>query len=245
MSSFPDRFARSIPPSLAPPPKISGDRVNENPGCTAKARMRTNLRVAALFAACLVSGAAHALEAVPNGLPEVLDELRRGGLVIYFRHAPTEASEAADSDVADCATQRNLTPQGRALAVRIGAAMRSLQIPVGKVASSPFCRCVDTAKLAFGRFEVDTDLRFAMTTTPEETERLALELRRMLASAPRAGTNTVLISHTANLREAANLWPKPEGAAYIFRPLPGGRFVPIARVAPEAWQETARLAAAR
>jgi hypothetical protein len=58
----------------------------------------------------------------------------------------------------------------------------------------------------------------------------------MLASPPPPGTNTVLVSHTANLREATGFWPKPEGAIYIFRPGPDDTFTPVAHMAPSDWQ---------
>jgi broad specificity phosphatase PhoE len=58
----------------------------------------------------------------------------------------------------DCATQRNLSAEGRAHARRIGEAFRKMQIPVGRVLSSPWCRCVETAKLAFGGAEVSEPL---------------------------------------------------------------------------------------
>ena len=45
----------------------------------------------------------------------------------------------------------------------------------------------------------------------------------------------MIISHTANLKEAAGIWPKPEGVAIIFRPRADGGFDPIARVLPGEW----------
>lgn len=176
------------------------------------------------------------------GLDSVLPELRRGGLVIYFRHAATDPRGAKDeaADLARCETQRNLSEEGRGQAREIGQAFRGLGIPVGAVKSSPFCRCKDTAQLAFGKFSVDPDLFFAIHAGAAETARLAGSLRRMLAAKPAPGTNSVIVAHTANLREAAGIWPKPEGVAYVFRPLPGGRFEALARVGPGDWAAAAR-----
>ena len=58
----------------------------------------------------------------------------------------------------DCATQRTLTDAGRADAKRVGAAFQTRAIPVSRVLSSPWCRCLETARLAFGRAEVWTPL---------------------------------------------------------------------------------------
>ena len=176
-----------------------------------------------------------------EGLEAVLDELREGGFVIYFRHAATDHSGGGEDavDLGDCATQRNLSVEGREQAERIGSAFRDLGIPVGTVFSSPFCRCKDTAQLAFGNFTVSDDLYFAIGVDAEETARITESLRRMLAAPPATGTNTILVSHTANLREAAEIWPKPEGVAYIFRPLGNDDFEPVSRVLPLEWLEVA------
>ena len=165
------------------------------------------------------------------------EQLATGGYVIYFRHAATDTAGAKDeaADIAKCETQRNLSALGRDQAKQIGAAFRALRIKVGSVVTSPFCRCKDTAQLAFGKHTVNPDLYFAISMGAEERKRITDSLRKMLSTPPPAGTNTVLVSHTANLSEAAGIWPKPEGAAYIFRPLPGGRFEAVAKVLPEEW----------
>lgn len=176
-------------------------------------------------------------------LGSVLGELRKGGLVIYFRHAATDQTGPTDeaADLMKCETQRNLSAEGRAQATQIGKAFQGLSIPVSTVTASPFCRTKDTAKLAFGRFSVSNDLYFAIGTDAGETKRFAESLRRMLSTPPATATNAIIVSHTANLREAAGIWPKPEGVAYVFRPLPGGRFEAIAMVLPEDWGAVAKL----
>ena len=58
----------------------------------------------------------------------------------------------------------------------------------------------------------------------------------MLTVVPERGSNTVLVSHSANLFEAAGIFPKPEGVAIVFRPLPGGRFEALARILPDDWR---------
>jgi broad specificity phosphatase PhoE len=200
------------------------------------------VRVAATWLAVTVIASTTAFAAEPPepklpGLDAVLSDLRQGGLVIYFRHGTTDRSGAGDAeaDLARCETQRNLSAEGRDQAVQTGKAFRALGIPVGTVTTSPFCRCKDSASLAFGHFTVNNDLYFAIDGDATETARLAEALRRMLSTTPANKTNAVIVSHMANLREAAGIWPKPEGVAYIFRPLPGGRYEPVAKVAPQDW----------
>jgi phosphohistidine phosphatase SixA len=171
----------------------------------------------------------------------LLSKMRHGGYVVYFRHASTQTGGEGDRDVdyADCATQRNLSDAGRKEAREIGRAWRALHIPVGTVTASPFCRTKETAKLAFGRVEVDRDLAFAIDVSPAERKRLGAALARRLAAAPAPGKVDVLVAHTANLREAAGLWPKPEGAAYVFQPLHDGGFRAVARMTPADWSALA------
>jgi phosphohistidine phosphatase SixA len=169
--------------------------------------------------------------------------LRNGGYVIYFRHAATDQSQE-DSDRIDlknCATQRNLSEKGREQARSIGKVFTALGIRVSDVMSSPYCRCVDTAKLAFGEVRILRDLEFAIAKSETESRRLGAVLHRLLATTPRPGTNTVLVAHSANLKEAVGVWPRPEGVAHVFQPQDGGRAVHIARVGPEEWQAVAHL----
>lgn len=183
------------------------------------------------------------------GLPpltSIIPELRRGGFVIYFRHAATDhSSDDVDIDFSRCETQRTLSETGRRQAVDIGRAFDTLEIPVGEVIASPFCRCKNTAELAFGHYQVNPDLYFAISVGKAERERLAGALRTMLATRPEPGFNTVVVAHTANLKEAVGIWPKPEGVAYIFRPESDGGFSLAAqRVLPEDWVRLSGVAAA-
>lgn len=180
-------------------------------------------------------------------LSSVLGELRMGGFVIYFRHGATDQTGPSDeaADLAKCETQRNLSADGREQAIQIGKAFRRLGVPVGAVTVSPFCRTKDTARLAFGRFTANNDLSPATGTSATEAKRLADAMRQMLSTPPAQATNAVIVSHSSILREASGIWPKPEGVAYVFRPLPNGQFEAVAKVLPEDWVKAARLMPSR
>jgi phosphohistidine phosphatase SixA len=80
--------------------------------------------------------------------------LRRGGVVAAFRHANAPGTfDPPGFRLDDCSTQRNLDDAGRAQSRRIGDWFRSRALQPGAVRSSPWCRCVDTATLAFGKAE--------------------------------------------------------------------------------------------
>ena len=77
--------------------------------------------------------------------------LRRGGCVVAFRHALAPGTfDPPQFKLGDCSTQRNLSDEGRAQARRIGAWFRQQELIPAAVRSSPWCRCIDTATLAFG-----------------------------------------------------------------------------------------------
>src|SRR5499427_7383665 len=92
---------------------------------------------------------------------QLLADLRRGGYVLYFRHAATDFSQNDErmTSYEDCASQRNLIDQGRAAARGAGATIRELKIPVDRVLASPFCRTLETAQLLFGRVEKMPEVR--------------------------------------------------------------------------------------
>ena len=93
--------------------------------------------------------------------PALVQALKSGGLILYFRHASTDFGQNDDamSGYEDCARQRNLTDRGRDEARRIGAAIKRLDIPVGDVLASPFCRTRETAQLIFGRATASAAVR--------------------------------------------------------------------------------------
>ncbi len=172
---------------------------------------------------------------------DVINDLRAGGYVIYFRHATTNPDQA-DAETAKpdrCVTQRNLSSGGRRMARDIGLAFQALKIPVGKVVTSPYCRTIDTAELAFGHHEISDALYFAIGMDKEQRARQSTELRLMLSTPPQPGKNSVIVSHNANLKEATGIWPKREGDAHVFRPLPGGGFDYVGEVSPEEWTRPA------
>ena len=172
-------------------------------------------------------------------VPDLAARLKRGGMVLYFRHAATDQGQKDQRpiDLADCAKQRNLSEQGRQQSQAIGAAFRALGIPVGHVLSSPFCRTVETSKLAFGRFEKSDTLYFAIGASAADKAKSAAALRKMLSEPPPAGQNRVIVSHTANLKDAAGIWPKPEGVAIVFEPRGNDGFRALARIAPDDWPD--------
>jgi broad specificity phosphatase PhoE len=93
-------------------------------------------------------GPAHAIEQ-----EALLGKLREGGLVILIRHAETEPGlgDPAGYRLEDCASQRQLSALGRERSRKLGAFLKREGVPVDRVYTSPWCRCRDTAREAFGK----------------------------------------------------------------------------------------------
>jgi phosphohistidine phosphatase SixA len=180
-----------------------------------------------------------------SGQP-LVEALSQGGYVILMRHTATQevAPDPAFFDVSDCETQRNLSETGREQARSVGESFRELGIRVGEVLSSPYCRCLETGKLAFGRAKPSELLSvFDRLPSLEKDERGA-EIRKMLSTAPEAGTNTVLITHTGTLLYSFGLDTRPEGVAHVFKPGPvPGISSYVAKVSPAEWTQLAAAAA--
>ncbi len=170
----------------------------------------------------------------------LVEALRRGGYVIYFRHARTDYSTPESQQgpewwkSCDPTVVRNLSDEGRAQARAISEAFRKLQIPVGQVLSSEFCRCLETARLALGDAQTTPDLSSFATTDEAGPEQRVMALRRLLSTPPPAGTNSVLVGHLFNIQAAAGV-SLPEGGAAIFEPLGDAGFRLLAVVPAEEW----------
>lgn len=182
---------------------------------------------------------------------EVIEKLRAGGYTLYVRHTQTD-SRTEDKDLADmsnCAGQRVLSEQGRDNAVKLGETVKALAIPVGEVVTSQFCRARDTAmlmKLEIGKQTADLDNDSGEPfVTKAESDRRGVALRKLLAVAPAAGKNTLIVGHVPNLRNALSIdyANMKEGEIAIFAPTktdPG--FELVARITQGDLQSLAKLA---
>jgi phosphohistidine phosphatase SixA len=143
--------------------------------------------------------AAPALAGPAYGDEGLWRRLAAGGQVVLLRHATTTpgVGDPTGFRLDDCVTQRNLTEAGREESRRIGAAFKARAVPVERVLSSRWCRCLETARLAFGAAEPWEPLSsfFADRTRQAEQSRAF----RGLAGEKRTGGNTILVTHGANI----------------------------------------------
>lgn len=146
----------------------------------------------------LLLGAPALLLAPPLSAATVGQRLAGGGHVLLMRHA--EAPGVGDPPgfrLADCDTQRNLSPAGRAQARAAGLWLRSQGLQRARVWSSPWCRCLDTARLLdYGEVTVEPSLSSFFGDAergPQQRQALQAFVAR-LQNAP-SDTPAVLVTH--------------------------------------------------
>jgi phosphohistidine phosphatase SixA len=141
--------------------------------------------IAVLLMLPLAAGADEALWAL----------LKKGGQVVLIRHGLTDpgVGDPPGFSLADCRTQRNLSAVGRDEAARVGKEFKERAIPVAQVLSSPWCRCIETAKIAFGGSQIELSLN-NLFGQGENRERQLAMFRNLVAKAPKQG-NLILVTH--------------------------------------------------
>ena len=183
------------------------------------------------IAAALIALFAHAGAAAAN--EQLWALLKDGGHVILMRHAITTpgVGDPPGMRLDACSTQRNLTDEGRAHARQAGEAFRARGIPVGRVLASPWCRCIETARLAFGKAEVSPALG-NLYGRAENSARQVREMQALIAEHRGAG-NLVLVSHGSTI---SALTGEYLGTAemLVVTPQGPGRFASRGRLAAHA-----------
>jgi len=120
--------------------------------------------------------------------------MQDGKAIIFLRHAKAPKVEGnIDFNVKfeDCRTQRNLNEEGRVQSKKIGNFFKKNKIDFYKVLSSPFCRCVETAKLANLNYEISN---LAITLKSTELEKRINEIKKYIEKNTMGG-NIIFITH--------------------------------------------------
>ena len=172
----------------------------------------------------------------------LLSALRQGGLNIYFRHEATNWSQGDNVQKADdwlsCDGNeiRQLSDAGRNHAKSTGQAIKSLGIPIGKVIASPYCRTVETARLMrLGPVEASNDvINLRVAEYFGGRAAIVRTAQALLASAPAAGTNNLIVAH-GNVAQAATPVYPSEGEGVVFKPDDKGGFQVVGRLTPADW----------
>ena len=149
-------------------------------------------------------GLALTCHAVPAAQQFPLERLNEGGFVIMLRHALAPGvGDPENFRLGDCATQRNLSEQGRAQARRLGERLRAHGIDQAAVYSSQWCRCLETAELLMlGPVEQLPALNSSFSR-PADRESNLQALRAFLAELPEDGPPVILVTHQVTISAIA------------------------------------------
>jgi phosphohistidine phosphatase SixA len=150
-------------------------------------------------ASALGGSAAWSQNGLPTGPAEAQTLLRAGACAVLLRHAQTVPGigDPAGFRIDFCSTQRNLSETGRASSRRIGNWFKNRQLQPRAVLSSAWCRCRDTADLAFGRHMVWTALNSTFND-PASQAAQTIALRDALVRLP-SGQFEVWVTHQVNI----------------------------------------------
>jgi len=175
----------------------------------------------------------------------VAAELMKGGYVIVMRHGATNRDQA-DTDPLNpdnVAKQRLLSEKGREQAKQVGEALKRLGVPIGTVYTSKFNRAVETGNL-IGRGAVTSTsdvTEGGLVVTPIENDRRTEALKKMIATAPPVGKNTLIVTHKPNILDALgkDWFEVKEGEASVFRVDASGKPELMARLQTVDWIKAA------
>jgi broad specificity phosphatase PhoE len=134
--------------------------------------------------------------------------LRSGGFVLLMRHASTVAGlgDPPGYRLDDCATQRNLSDAGREEARHVGERFRREKVPIARVYTSPWCRCRETAELAFGAAE-DWEPLSSFFDMPDREEDFTRRVKNRIGTLSRNALkgNIVMVTHNVNIAALTRL----------------------------------------
>ena len=138
----------------------------------------------------------------------LINQLEYGEKLIFIRHAYAPGSgDPNNFNLNDCSTQRNLNSDGRKQARNIGKFFRENKISIYKVLSSEWCRCKETANIAFKEFSTNSFLNsFYSSKYAKNKERQFKELNNYIEKF-KSKKNLVLITHYVLISEVLNYAP--------------------------------------
>jgi broad specificity phosphatase PhoE len=176
-----------------------------------------------------------------------LSALKAGGYVLVFRHGATDETQkdVYPFNFDDMKAQRQLSDKGRDTARQIGAAMKKLAIPVGDIYTSRLNRAFETGKLLTNRDVktidglTDSSAGSApgMANPTGGNTKAGHALRELVDAAPKAGTDTLLVTHKTNITDAfgKDFSDVQEGEALVYKSNASGPSTFVARIKPADW----------
>ena len=138
----------------------------------------------------------------------LLNQLEDGGKLIFIRHAYAPGSGDPDNfNLNDCSTQRNLSKEGQRQAEYIGEFFRNNKVKIDKVLSSEWCRCKETAKIAFKNFSTNSFLNSFYSSKFAKNKDKQVKALKEYIKKFKSDKNLVLVTHYVLISEILNYGP--------------------------------------
>tara|TARA_B100001121_G_scaffold289047_1_gene287663 strand:+ start:378 stop:935 length:558 start_codon:yes stop_codon:yes gene_type:complete len=138
----------------------------------------------------------------------LIDQLEEGGKLIFIRHAYAPGSgDPSNFNLNDCSSQRNLSEDGRKQAQYIGKFFIENKIKIHKVLSSEWCRCKETAKIAFKNFSTKSFLNSFYSAKYAKNKDKQIEAMENYIKDFKSNKNLILVTHYVLISEALNYGP--------------------------------------
>ena len=139
---------------------------------------------------------------------KLINQLEEGGKLIFIRHAYAPGSGDPDNfNLNDCSTQRNLSKEGQRQAKYIGEFFRKNKVKIDKVLSSEWCRCKETAKIAFKNFSTNSFLNSFYSSKFAENKDKQVKALKEYIKKSKSDKNLVLVTHYVLISEILNYGP--------------------------------------
>ena len=134
--------------------------------------------------------------------------LEEGGKLIFIRHAYAPGNgDPQNFNLNDCLTQRNLSDRGRKQAKIIGNIFSKTNVSLGGIFSSEWCRCKETARIAFSKFETKKFLNsFYSAKFANNRKKQVQEFENFLKKWNKKD-NLVFVTHYVVISEILNYAP--------------------------------------
>ena len=139
---------------------------------------------------------------------KLIDQLEEGGKLIFIRHAYAPGNgDPNNFNLNDCSTQRNLNKEGRKQARYIGDFFKENKIEIDKILSSEWCRCKETAKIAFENFTTNSFLNSFFSSKYSKNKDKQIESLNNYVKKFESSKNLILITHYVLISEVLNYGP--------------------------------------
>ena len=138
----------------------------------------------------------------------LINQLEDGGKLIFIRHAYAPGNgDPAGFNLNDCSTQRNLSDDGRKQAQRIGEFFNKNKIEIDKVLSSEWCRCKETAKIAFKNYSTNSFLNSFYSSKFSKNKDKQLKAFNYYIKNLEIEKNLIFVTHYVFIHEILNYSP--------------------------------------